>query len=174
MWPIQVPDRSTGSIKEIALSLAQTLLREPTARTLPTTFPQVSSSTPFAFARPVVPAGQPIPSSGGAGMAGVAGFDIGNVPRNCLRGPRQINTDFGLAKFFPLRESKSIEVSAEFFNLFNQVNLANPLSNFNAVSGTGGSINAATGQVINPGNFGRIISTSNNPRIIQFAVKFNF
>jgi hypothetical protein len=28
--------------------------------------------------------------------------------------------------------------------------------------------------VLNAGNFGRIISTSNNPRIVQLAVKFNF
>ena len=129
---------------------------------------------PFAFVRPMVPAGQPIPSSGGTATAGAAGTDIGNVGRNCLRGPRQGNTDLGLVKRLPLRESKNIEVRAEFFNLFNQVNLANPLSNFNAVSGTGGSINGATGQVIKPGNFARVISTSNNPRIIQFAVKFNF
>ena len=63
---------------------------------------------------------------------------------------------------------------AEFFNLFNHVNFANPISNLNAVSSSGGSIDPNTGQIINPGDFGRIISTSNNPRIIQFAVKLNF
>jgi hypothetical protein len=31
-----------------------------------------------------------------------------------------------------------------------------------------------TGQLINPGDFGRITSTSNNPRLIQFALKLNF
>ena len=31
-----------------------------------------------------------------------------------------------------------------------------------------------SGQVIAPGDFGRILSTSNNARIIQLALKFNF
>jgi hypothetical protein len=54
------------------------------------------------------------------------------------------------------------------------VNFANPISNFNAVTSSGGSIDANTGQIVNAGDFGRIISTSNNPRIIQFALKLNF
>jgi hypothetical protein len=39
------------------------------------------------------------------------------------------------------------------------------------------NINQNTGQIIDPGNlgdFGRINSTSNNPRLIQFALKLNF
>jgi carboxypeptidase family protein len=128
---------------------------------------------PFSFARPVVQANQPIPSSAGTATAAAVGTDIGSVPRNCLRGPRQVNVDFGLAKRFPLRESTGVEFRAEFFNLLNRVNLANPISNFNAVAGTGGAI-SSTGQVISPGNFGRVISTSNNPRVIQFALKLNF
>jgi hypothetical protein len=64
---------------------------------------------------------------------------------------------------------------AEFFNLFNHVNFANPISNFSAVPLS--NINQNTGQIIDPGNlgdFGRINSTSNNPRLIQFALKLNF
>jgi hypothetical protein len=73
-----------------------------------------------------------------------------------------------------LRESTNIEFRAEFFNLFNQVNLANPISNFNAVAGTGGVINSTNGQVVNASNFGRTISTSNNPRLIQLTLRLNF
>jgi hypothetical protein len=51
---------------------------------------------------------------------------------------------------------------ADFFHLFNQVNLANPISNFNALTASGGKIDANTGQVLDPGNFGRITSTSNS------------
>jgi hypothetical protein len=126
------------------------------------------------FARPTVQSGQPIPSSGGTATASAAGTDIGNVGRNCLRGPRQVNLDFSIAKLFPIAESRNFEFRAEFFNLFNHPNFANPISNLNALFASGGSINATTGQVLNPGNFGRIISTSNNPRILQFALKFNF
>ncbi|HEV2388746.1 MAG TPA: TonB-dependent receptor [Candidatus Acidoferrales bacterium] len=128
---------------------------------------------PFSFARPVVQANQAIPSSAGAATAAAVGTDIGDVARNCLRGPRQVNLDFSLAKRFLLHESTEAEFRAEFFNLLNHVNFASPISNFNAVVGTGGSI-SPTGQVVGPGNFGRIISTSNNPRVIQFALKFNF
>jgi hypothetical protein len=129
---------------------------------------------PFAFQRPVIQAGQVIPSSNGAATAGAIGTDFGNVGRNVLRGPRQTNVDFSVIKRFPILETKSFEFRAEFFNLFNHVNLANPISDFNAILASGGSIDPLTGKVINPGAFGRIISTSNNPRIIQLAFKFNF
>lgn len=129
---------------------------------------------PFAFARPIVRAGQLIPSSNGTATAAARGTDFGNVGRNVLRGPRQTNVDFSIIKRFPINESKNIEFRAELFNLFNQVNLANPISNLNAVQSSGGSIDSVTGRIINPGDFGRIISTSNNPRLIQFALKFNY
>jgi hypothetical protein len=129
---------------------------------------------PGVFARPLVAAGQPIPSSGGAATASTSGTDIGNVGRNCLRGPRQVDLGFALAKLFPLAESRSFEFRAEFFNLFNHPNFANPISNLNALFASYGSIGLTTGQVLNAGNFGRIVSTSNNPRILQFALKFNF
>lgn len=129
---------------------------------------------PFAFARPTVLAGQLIPSSDGTTTAGATGTDFGNVGRNVLRGPKQTNVDFSIIKRLPFSESKSIEFRAEFFNLFNHGNFANPISNLNAVTSSGGSIDPSTGRIINPGDFGRIISTSNNPRIIQIAIKLNF
>jgi hypothetical protein len=136
---------------------------------------------PFAFARPIVMAGQPIPSSNGAAVAGptcgqprVLCTDFGSVGRNVLRGPKQTNVDFSIIKRFSLGESKNLELRAEFFNLFNHVNFANPISNLNALASSGGSIDPNTGQIINPGDFGRITSTSNNPRLIQFALKLNF
>jgi hypothetical protein len=129
---------------------------------------------PFAFVRPVVAAGQPIPSSGGSATAAAAGTDFGNVSRNALRGPGQTNVDLGIGKQFPIRETKVVEFRAEFFNLLNHVNLANPISDLNAVPGSGGSLNAVTGQVVSPGSFGRIIAASSNPRLIQFALKLRF
>ena len=129
---------------------------------------------PSMFARPVVQAGQVIPSSGGIATASATGTDIGEVGRNCLRGPNQANFDFSLAKFFPVSEAQNLEFRVEFFNLFNHPNLANPISNLNALVASGGKIDPTTGQVLIAGNFGTIISTSNNPRIIQFALKFNF
>ena len=124
---------------------------------------------PFAFLRPVVQTGQLIPSSNGDAVAAAQGTDIGNVGRNVLRGPRQINVDLSLVKRFPFGEAKSVEFRAEFFNLFNQVNFDTPNSNLNAAI-----VNPTTGQIIDPDDFGRITSTSNNPRLIQFALKLNF
>jgi hypothetical protein len=129
---------------------------------------------PFAFVRPTVLASRIIPSSNGSATASATGTDFGNVGRNVLRGPRQTNVDFSLFKRFPFGESKNIELRAEFFNLLNHVNLANPISNLNALQSSGGSIDPDTGRIINPGDFGRITSTSNNPRLIQFAVKVNY
>ena len=128
---------------------------------------------PLAFARPVIVAGAAIPSSGGSATAGALGTDIGNVRRNLLRGPRQTNIDFSIIKRFEIRESKSIELRTEFFNLFNTVNYANPISDLNAVPAAG--LNAdGTIKAGGAGRFGQIISTSNNPRLIQLGVKFNF
>src|SRR5207245_10878411 len=111
--------------------------------------------------------------NGAARADAPGGTDIGNVGRNVLRGPRQTNVDFSVIKRFRLDEARNVELRAEFFNLFNHVNFANPISNLNAVPST--SINANTGQITgDPGDFGRINSTSNNPRLIQFTIRTHF
>ena len=80
-----------------------------------------------------------------------------------------MNVDFSIIKRFPLGEAKSVEFRAEFFNLFNHVNLDAPVGNLSAAT-----VDQNTGQIIDPGDFGRITSTSNNPRLVQFALKLNF
>ncbi len=82
--------------------------------------------------------------------------DFGQLGRNILRGPKQTNTDFSIMKAVPITESMRAEFRAEFFNLFNNVNFANPVN------------------VAASGNFGQIVATSTGPRVIQFAVKFSF
>jgi len=129
---------------------------------------------PVCFCPPVVQSGQLIPSSNGAAQANSLGTDIGNVGRNVLRGPRQTNVDVSIIKRFRIHEQKRLELRAEFFNLFNQVNFENPIANLNVITSSGGSIDANTGRIINPGDFGRIVATSSNPRLIQFALKLNF
>jgi hypothetical protein len=176
--PIDVADTGAGSLYGLANgasplarpSLAAGTGCQDALRNVPNGY----FFNPGLFARPLVGAGQPIPSSAGAATASAAGTDIGNVGRNCLRGPRQVNLDFSIAKLFPIAESRNLEFRSEFFNLLNHPNFANPISNLNALVASGGSIDATTGQVLNAGNFGRIISTSNNLRIIQFGLKFSF
>jgi len=81
---------------------------------------------------------------------------FGNTPRNFLTGPGQKNVDISLIKFIPINERFRAEFRAEFFNLFNWVNYANPVNN------------------IALGNFGQITSATTGPRVIQFGFKLNF
>ena len=83
----------------------------------------------------------------------------GTSPRNFLRGPGQRNVDLGIVKFIPINERQKMEFRAEFFNAFNLVNFANPISTF--------TNNA-------PGLLGNIVTTSTGPRVIQFALKYSF
>jgi Carboxypeptidase regulatory-like domain len=169
--PIDIVDTGAGSF--YGLANGGNPLARPNAVAQAGPAPSGYFFNPFAFSRPVVQAGEPILSSGGFAIAGATGTDIGNVGRNILRGLRQANVDFAIARRFPFRETKAIEIRAEFLNIFNWVNYANPLSDFNGFASSGGSIDSL-GHVVNPGDFGRIISTSNNPRITQFALKIHF
>lgn len=81
---------------------------------------------------------------------------FGNTPRNLLFGPGQKNIDVSFIKFIPFSERFRGEVRAEFFNVFNWVNYANP------------------GNLIGTPTFGRITSASTGPRVVQFAFKLNF
>jgi hypothetical protein len=175
--PIDIVDSNGGSLY---LGANNGLSRPNWAPTATSNIPAGYFFNPFAFARARLTAGQAIASSGGAAFAdatcsnaAVVCTDFGNVGRNVLRGPRQTNVDFSIIRRIPFGESKNLEFHAEFFNLFNHVNFANPISNLNAFASSGGSIDA-NGRIINPGDFGRIISTSNNPRLIQLALKLNY
>ncbi|HYX27891.1 MAG TPA: hypothetical protein VE863_04940, partial [Pyrinomonadaceae bacterium] len=176
--PIDITDGGAGSL--FGLNGGNNALARPswapgaTVSSTRTNVPTGYFFNPFAFVRPVVQAGQVIPSANGMAIANGLGTDIGNVGRNVLRGPSQTNVDFSLIKRFKIAEQKNLELRAEFFNLFNHVNFDNPISNLNAITSSGGSIDANTGRIINPGDFGRIVAATNNPRLIQFVVKFNF
>ena len=84
------------------------------------------------------------------------GTDIGDVGRNVLRGPHQSNLDFSVEKRFQLAESRALEFHADFFNLLNHANRDNPVSD------------------ISNADFGKVLSFSASPRIVQFALKFSF
>lgn len=81
--------------------------------------------------------------------------DFGTSGRNILRGPDQRNADISIVKFFPIGERR-FEFRSEFFNAFNSVSFANPVN------------------ILASANVGQIVSTSTGPRVIQFALKFNF
>ncbi len=95
----------------------------------------------------------------------------GNVGKGALRGPGQATYDGGLFKEIPLRgERLRLQFRAEFFNLFNRVNLFNPGRAASSVSGNGVSQNS-----VNLSNAGYgSIKGAGDPRIGQLALKLVF
>jgi hypothetical protein len=73
-----------------------------------------------------------------------------------LQGPSQSNVDFPVAKRFPLTESEDFQFQADFFNVLNHAHRDNPIGD------------ASTS------DFGKILSFSASPRIMQFSLRFNF
>jgi hypothetical protein len=87
------------------------------------------------------------------------GFDFGRLSRGVVRGPDQRNFDIAITKNFALpgsKEASNLQFRTEFFNAFNTPQFANPGTN------------------VSNADFGQITSTSVAPRIIQFALKYNF
>ena len=80
---------------------------------------------------------------------------FGNLGRNVFHGPGFWNLDMSFIKRISLGEQRNIEFRSEFFNIFNHAQFLNPSGN------------------IGSANFGRI-TTTRDPRLIQFALKFNF
>ncbi len=83
-------------------------------------------------------------------------FTIGNVGRNTLVGPQTQLFDFALYKTFPFTERVNAQIRWEVFNLSNTATFGQP------------SGNASSGSVAS------ITSLSADPRVMQFAARFNF
>jgi hypothetical protein len=83
---------------------------------------------------------------------------FGNLRRNLYRGPSVQNWDFSLIKNFTITERQQLRFTADFFNIWNHANFANPTST----------------DVENPGAFGKIVSSANNPRLIQLSLRYAF
>ncbi len=90
------------------------------------------------------------------GPDGSTGF--GNLGRNTFRGPFEQNWDFSAGKIFAVTERQRLRITADFFNLFNHPNFANP----------------AFLDIESPSNFGQITSTVGTPRLVQFSAKYSF
>ena len=83
---------------------------------------------------------------------------MGNVPRRFFYGPGIENFDMALEKVLTLTESKSLEVRAEAFNVFNH-------AQFFGAATVNGNISSSA--------FGTVVS-ADAPRQMQVAVKFRF
>ena len=80
---------------------------------------------------------------------------FGNLGRNAIYGPGQINWDMTVSRRFPVKERWKLEFRGDFFNILNHANWNNPAT----------SITSAT--------FGQVTSFV-SPRIIQLALKLYF
>ncbi len=87
-----------------------------------------------------------------------AAYTFGNEPRAdaTLRQDGIINFDFALFKKTYFTERMNLEFRTEFFNLFNRAQFAAPNTTLGA------------------GTFGEVSAIANNPRLIQFGLKFSF
>ena len=97
----------------------------------------------------------------------LADQDFGNSGVGIVRGPGQHNIDFAVEKIFPIGESHSVRFRSEFLNLTNTPQFANPDINL------GYSDPLAENPTASP-SFGRITASATNPRIVQFALKYQF
>ncbi len=80
---------------------------------------------------------------------------FGNLGRDTVSAPVQINFDMSLTRTFPIKERFRLEARGEGFNVINHANFGNPSTNLSSA------------------NFGRIL-TAGDPRILQFALKLHF
>jgi hypothetical protein len=82
----------------------------------------------------------------------------GNASRNLLSGPGLANVNLSLVRSFPIADRfGAIQFRAEFFNALNHANFGQPDGNLS---------NAST-------SFGKI-TTASDPRIMQFALRYQF
>lgn len=89
--------------------------------------------------------------------------ELGNANRAPVNGPDFVNTDFSVIKRFALPwENTGLDFRAEIFNLFNHAQFGLP--------GIPGEAN----DLYSPATFGKISSTVNNPRLVQFGLKLTF
>jgi hypothetical protein len=84
-----------------------------------------------------------------------ANFTFGSCGYNSVRGPGFKRMNLSIFRSVPLGNQKRIELRVETFNLFNWTNFDFPGMNVSA-----------------PASFGRISSTVDAPREMQFAVTF--
>ena len=93
----------------------------------------------------------------GQAFFNVAPGQTGNVQRTIINGPRQFNVNMALLKSVRFTETMRIQLRAEAFNVFNNVNFFNntQLANINSTV------------------FGQI-TQAGDPRIFQFAARFEF
>jgi hypothetical protein len=89
---------------------------------------------------------------------------FGDLGRNLYHGPFQQNWDASLIKYFKLGERQEVRFTADFFNIWNHTNFANP------------TVTDIEAYLASPTNspFGKIVGTVGTPRLVQFSLRWAF
>ena len=105
-------------------------------------FNPVTHKVPFFTPSPYIlqPPGQANSTFGPFARPLVGTF--GNIGRDSFLGPGYIDTDLSISKSVPLREQVNLLFRADFFNLFNHVNLGQPDSCVDCQDGNAGTISS--------------------------------
>jgi hypothetical protein len=81
---------------------------------------------------------------------------LGNMKPRSIQGPGFWTVDLALTRSIGLTEGSTLELRLEAFNLLNNFNWGNPITNYDS------------------GTFGQINTIGGDPRIMQFGVKYGF
>jgi hypothetical protein len=89
---------------------------------------------------------------------------FGDLGRNLYHGPFQQNWDASLIKYFRIGERQEVRFTADFFNVWNHTNFANP------------TVTDIEAYLASPTNspFGKIVGTVGTPRLVQFSLRWAF
>jgi hypothetical protein len=97
---------------------------------------------------------------------------LGTERKNPLYGPHYRHVDLSVFKNFPIYRETTLQFRAECFNIVNTTNFANPNNTLQSSAGT----TDPDVYLVSPNNIGTISNTSANynPRLFQFALKYQF
>src|SRR5205814_491012 len=100
---------------------------------------------------------------------------VGTSGRNQYYGPSVQNYDFAVAKSFPLAAKMGetrLQFRADFFNLFNHTNFANPVRDMSDANF--GKITQTVGTAVQSGAVATTAGLLGGPRLIQLSLRLQF
>ncbi len=101
---------------------------------------------------------------------------LGTERKNPLYGPHYRHVDLSLFKNFPISRETFLQLRAECFNIANTTNFAIPPNTSNNMLQSNPDPANPDVYAVSPNNIGTITNTSANynPRLFQFALKYQF
>jgi len=149
--PIQITDGKDISLSNQGLDRPYVIS--------PSTVHSVAANDPMYWFNPTA-----FQCAGSNAACTVFSGQFGDLGRNSVYGPGQINFDMALTRRFTVGERWKLDFRADFFNILNHANLGNPVTSLS--SGTFGEITSYYQSLNSPGG--------NTPRVIQMALKLYF